>query len=314
MFRRKPPFGLGLDLRRVRSRPDRAVRRPPLAGWEALTPRRRHSAAGLVSAGIHAAVVLLWLFGPRLDRSDSARRVTQPESPRLVYLMPKEVASQPKLQQAVRPPRPHSVPRTPVFAGAVPRRRPELHSPAETKAPETPDHDQPAAMTPEPLVQAGEDGSRKEAAVEREDAMVSEARRLFGSSARSGGTIAGPVRAGLPVRMAGGGMRCPFSGEEVMLTDRTSDGVIEGVVRTESSGHPIPGAFLQLLGSGSATFADGAGRYRLTFDPALVDVCRSQLVRVTAPGFRARTMTLAYGSRSNNVVDLSRKEGMWGQR
>lgn len=144
--------------------------------------------------------------------------------------------------------------------------------------------------------------------------MVSEARRLFGPPAPSGGTIAGPVRAGLPVRMVGGGIRCPFSGAEVTAIDRPSDGVIEGVVRTESSGHPIPGAFLQLLGSGSATFADAAGRYRLTFDPVLVDACRSQLVRVTAPGFRARTMVLAYGSRSNNVVDLSRKEPMWGQR
>jgi hypothetical protein len=49
------------------------------------------------------------------------------------------------------------------------------------------------------------------------------------------------------------------------------------------------------------------GRYRLTFDPALVDACRSQLVRVTAPGFRARTMVLAYGARSDNIVDLAGK-------
>ena len=315
MFRRKQPFGLGLDLRRAGSRPSAHGRRPPLAGWEALTPHRPRSAAGLVSAGIHAAVLLLWLFAPRLGRKDAARGVSQPARPQVVYLMPKEVISPPKLQHPVRPPRPRSLPRTPVFAEAVARRRPELHSPAEAKAPETPDHDQPAAMTPKPLKAPGEVGQprgssspesgRKEAAVEWEDAMVSEARRLFGPPAPSGGTIAGPVRAGLPVRLVGGGTRCPFSGVEVAATDGPSDGVIEGVVRTESSGHPIPGAFLQLLGSGSATFADAVGRYRLTFDPALVDVCRSQLVRVTAPGFRARTMVLAYGARSNNIVDLA---------
>lgn len=304
MFRRKQPFGLGLDLRRAGARPPAAVRRPPLAGWEALTPRRGHPAASLVSAGIHAAVLLFWLFAPQLERKDTSPRVTQPASPRLVYLMPKEVRSQPKLQHTVRPPRPHSLPRTPVFAEAVARRRPELHSPAGAKTPEAPDHDQPAAMTPKPLERSG---GRKEAAVEREDAMVSEARRLFGPPALSGGTIAGPARAGLPVWMAGGGSRCPFSGAEVTPIDRPSDGVIEGVVRIESSGHPIPGAFLQLLGSGSATFADAAGRYRLTFDPRLVGACRSQLVRVTAPGFRARTMVLAYGARSDNIVDLPAK-------
>jgi hypothetical protein len=135
--------------------------------------------------------------------------------------------------------------------------------------------------------------------------MISEARRLFGSSGHTGGTLAGPVAAGLPVSLNGGGTRCAWSGAEARHLDGPGTGVIEGIVRTESSGRPIPGAFLQLLGSGSATFADDAGRYRLAFDPGLVDVCRSQLVRVTAPGFRARTMILAYGMPSDNVIDLA---------
>jgi carboxypeptidase family protein len=135
--------------------------------------------------------------------------------------------------------------------------------------------------------------------------MVSEARRLFGPKAHTGAAMAGPVAAGLPVGLNEGGTRCAWSGEEVRRVERPSTGVIEGTVRTESSGRPIAGAFLQLLGSGSATFADGSGRYRLTFDPALVDVCRSQLVRVTAPGFRARTMILGLGFQSDNVIDLA---------
>jgi hypothetical protein len=96
-----------------------------------------------------------------------------------------------------------------------------------------------------------------------------------------------------------------WSGEEARRVDGPSTGGIEGIMRTESSGRPIAGAFLQLLGSGSATFADASGRYRLSFDPALVDVCRSQLVRVTAPGFRARTMILGMGFQSDNVIDLA---------
>jgi hypothetical protein len=87
--------------------------------------------------------------------------------------------------------------------------------------------------------------------------------------------------------------------------ERPKEGVIEGIVRTESGGLPIPGAFLQMLGTGSATFADASGHYRLTFDPSLVDACRSQLVRVTAPGYRARTMILTWGLPSANVVDLA---------
>ena len=87
--------------------------------------------------------------------------------------------------------------------------------------------------------------------------------------------------------------------------ERPKEGVIEGIVRTKSGGLPIPGAFLQMLGTGSATFADGAGHYRLTFDPSLVDACRSQVVRVTAPGYRARTMILTWGLASDNVVDLA---------
>ena len=79
---------------------------------------------------------------------------------------------------------------------------------------------------------------------------------------------------------------------------------MEGVVRSERDGQPVPGAFLQLLGTGSATFADDAGHYSLRFDPKLVDRCHSQIVRVTAPGYRARTMVLAYGTWSDNVVDM----------
>lgn len=134
--------------------------------------------------------------------------------------------------------------------------------------------------------------------------MVTEARRLFGPRAPSHGGNKGPIQAGLPVPLANGGVRCPFSGAEVQAMDRPSEGLIEGIVRAESSGRPIPGALLQVLGTGFSTFADGAGHYRLRFDPALVDACRTQLVRVTAPGYRARTMFLGFGFTSDNAVDL----------
>ena len=136
--------------------------------------------------------------------------------------------------------------------------------------------------------------------------MVTEAQRLFGPSAPTSQRVAGPVRAGLPLRMMYGGSRCA-GGEDVVPVDRPAEGVIEGIVRTESGGHPIPGAFLQILGNGASTFADATGHYRLVFDASLVDACRSQLVRVTAPGYRARTMVLSWGRASDNTIDLAGK-------
>lgn len=301
MFGHNPPLGFGLDLRPARERFARRGR-PPLAGWETLTRPRRHPGVTLASAGAHAAILLLALFFPRLEQKDGSHRVQpQSRSVRMVYLLPKEVTSKPKPQRHVEPPRLHPPEPTPAFAEAVPRRVPEPPSPTTTH--DAPEHDAPAAMTPRPRQETGEPD--RSSTVEREDAMVSEARRLFGARTHTGGTLAGPVAAGLPVGLNGGGTRCAWSGAEARHADGPSSGAIEGIVRTESNGRPIPGAFLQLLGSGSATFADAAGRYRLTFDPALVDVCRSQLVRVTAPGYRARTMILAYGMQSDNVIDLA---------
>ena len=180
---------------------------------------------------------------------------------------------------------------------------PELPSPTKAEA-HVPEHDEPAAMSPQPVSRPTE---RETAAEREEDAMVSEARRLFGPPTPTNATVAGPVRAGLPLSMMSGGPRCAWGGAEARTIDGPRDGVIEGVVRTESGGRPIPGAFLQMLGTGSATFADASGHYRLTFDPSLVDACRSQLVRITAPGYRARTMILTYGRASDNVVDLASK-------
>jgi hypothetical protein len=307
----KRQFGLGLDLRSARARA--ASRgRSPFAGWEGLTHPRRHPAASLASAGAHAAILLLALLSPRLERQESSPP-QRPPIPRLVYLMKKEVSPKPKPRRPPEPSRLHSPPSTPAFAEAVPPRAPDFPSPSNAPVPDAPEHDEPAALTPNVENPPGDLDRRLEtvgdaAAVENpattEDAMVSEARRLFGRPVHAGGSMAGPVRAGLPVHLARGGTRCPWSGREVEQIDPRGNGVIEGIVRTQSGGRPIPGAFLQLLGSGHAAFADAAGRYRLTFDPALVDVCRSQLVRVTAPGFRARTMVLAYGAQSNNVVDL----------
>jgi hypothetical protein len=64
----------------------------------------------------------------------------------------------------------------------------------------------------------------------------------------------------------------------------------------------LAGAFLQILGTPYSTFADDNGRYRLTFDASLVGPCRTQVVRVTARGYRAQNLILAVGSADNTIL------------
>lgn len=138
--------------------------------------------------------------------------------------------------------------------------------------------------------------------------MVSEARRLFGphpTGEEGGQGIVGPVaQAGAPVYLPAGGRRCVITNQPVAATDDApGDGVVEGIVRREGSGVPLPGAFMQIIGTPYVTFSDARGHYRLAFDPHLVDGCRTQVVRVTAKGYRARTLVLAIG-RADNTVEL----------
>jgi hypothetical protein len=299
---RRRPFGLGLDLRAADARRT-PRRRVPFAAWEPLTSRERHPLVAAASVVLHGTVVLLLLLSPRQEaKNDTYPAEQQPRQVRMMYLLPKE-PPRPKPQPLAQPRPPEPPPPTPAFADALPRPMPENPSPTKAEA-HVPEHDQPAAMSPTPVTRPA---AKRTAAEREEDAMVSEARRLFGPPSPTNATVAGPVRAGLPLSLMSGGPRCAWGGAEARTIDGPRDGVIEGIVRTESGGLPIPGAFLQMLGTGSATFADASGHYRLTFDPSLVDACRSQLVRITAPGYRARTMILTYGRASDNVVDLASK-------
>jgi hypothetical protein len=82
---------------------------------------------------------------------------------------------------------------------------------------------------------------------------------------------------------------------------------VTGVVR-DQSGRPLPGAHLVIVGKPYSAFSDGQGNYRLEFDPALLERCRVQYVRVTADGYRYADLTLAIGRsvRSDDVF-LRRK-------
>jgi len=75
------------------------------------------------------------------------------------------------------------------------------------------------------------------------------------------------------------------------------------VLRTEG-GAPMPNAHLQILGTSFVTFTDQDGEYTITFDASLLDQCRTQYVRVSAPGYEPRLLVLVIGRniRSDDVA------------
>ena len=54
----------------------------------------------------------------------------------------------------------------------------------------------------------------------------------------------------------------------------------------------------------TSRFTDDGGEYRFRFDMSLVDNCRTQYVRVTAPGYESRLLVLMVGPnvRSDDVL------------
>ncbi|MDH4130526.1 MAG: hypothetical protein OEV95_01820 [Gemmatimonadota bacterium] len=82
--------------------------------------------------------------------------------------------------------------------------------------------------------------------------------------------------------------------------------VIEGRIYHEGTGEPLGGARLQILGTPYGAFSDPRGNYRLVFARELVNRCRTQMVRVSAPGYRGRDVLLYMGEYGNGDVPLSR--------
>ncbi len=83
---------------------------------------------------------------------------------------------------------------------------------------------------------------------------------------------------------------------------------VVGRILAQDRRGPLIGAHLQLVGTAFVTFTDQAGEYVLRFDPKTLAHCRTQYVRVTAPGFRTELLVLSIGPRvrSDDVV-LRRK-------
>lgn len=136
----------------------------------------------------------------------------------------------------------------------------------------------------------------------------SEARRIFGRPSALLGPSSGSSSS-RPWEAAQQDSRgCKISEEEQPQDSTLPKGMasVAGRIFREDNGKPLAGARLQILGTQYGTFSNDAGDYKLVFDRTLVDRCRTQSVRVTAPGYRGRDVLLYLGDRSTSDVPLSR--------
>lgn len=131
------------------------------------------------------------------------------------------------------------------------------------------------------------------------------------SSGRSGGIQLGP-RLGLAPRdprpwtqsMPEVGDSCPTVMPDSTKPGEPRMGSATGRVLSVQGGAPMPNAHLQIVGTSFVTFTDNNGEYVLTFDASLLDQCRTQYVRVSAPGYEPRLLVLVIGRnvRSDDVA------------
>jgi hypothetical protein len=279
-------------------------------------PSQRPWISFTLSAALHAALLVLAVLLTRqreepaptqrgAEASDPGRQV------QMVYLEPR-----PPQASATKPPPPEPEPQPkpkppdPPPPAATPT-PPRAVAPPPEKAQHDPEPD--ANAPPEATRAEGEErttddpaGSERTGTDAKSGSstntevatMASEARRIFGRPragprAGAGPRAIRPMEAYLPDHPE----RCiPREPSPRDTAGGTQFGVVVGKIFRKDDGQPLSGAHLQMLGTPYVTFTDQTGEYRFRFDMALVDNCRTQYVRVTAPGYESRLLVLMVGA------------------
>ncbi len=280
---------------------------------------RRRTAASVVSIALHL-VLLAFLIRQALIAQKQAAQPTRQVTERPIALdfapprpkpTPRPVAptAQPEPTPPAVPltpgpdqtpgsrakvdPTPEELPNAPPDAPRTEATRPDPGD--ETEAPAT------AAVSPPPAAIAAPAATTAKTAT-----LESEAQRIFGRPSSKLGPLAGqrdnrPWET--PVELSRG---CSLPAEEQDSTVPKGMAVVAGRILREGTNEPLSGARLQILGTQYGTWANSKGEYRLVFDRTLVDRCRTQSVRVTAPGYGSRDVILSVGERISSDVWLPR--------
>ena len=283
----------------------------------ASTPRQRPWISLGLSAALHAALLALSIRLTHLPEEPAAEERARSAEPSrqvdMVYLAPPPQPPPPPKPTPPPPPTPPAPtpPPAPPQRTAPPpekeQRTPEPDANAPPEAPRTqgeePTRDDPAGgeRTGTPDATPGSPVPADNSAA----TMESEARRIFGRARLGPRPGAGP-RASRPMEAY-----LPDHPEKCIPKERPPGdsaaaqfGTVVGTIYRQDNGRPLSGAHLQMLGTPYVTFTDDKGEYRFRFDMSLVDNCRTQYVRVTAPGYESRLLVLVVGPnvRSDDVV------------
>ena len=291
-------------------------------------PSQRPWISFTLSAALHAALLVLAVLLTR-QREEPApeKRGTETSDPgrqvQMVYLEPPPAARVPPPEPPAPEPEPRPEVKPPDPPPPEPPTRPRAVAPPPEKEQHAPEPD--ANAPPEAARSEGEErteddpaGSERTGADAKSGAstatevatMESEARRIFGlpragPRAGAGPRAIRPMEAYLPDHPE----RCiPKEPSPRDSAGGTQFGVVVGKIFRKDDGQPLSGAHLQMLGTPYVTFTDQTGEYRFRFDLALVDNCRTQYVRVTAPGYESRLLVLMVGANvQSEDVRLRRK-------
>ena len=275
---------------------------PPQRPWISLA----------VSAALHAALLVLAIQltrepAPAPPKEGQSAPTEPAREVQMVYLPPPPTPKvtpppPPEPKPKPPPPPPPAAPPTPPRATAPPKKEqhkpePDANAPPEAARSkgEEPTKDEPAGGEP-----TGAADTRSGTPVPAENVAVtmeSEAKRIFGrprlgTSPGAGPRASRPMEAYLPDHPE----RCtPKPAAARDSAGSIQYGVVTGKIFRQDDGRPLSGAHLQMLGTPYVSFTDGGGEYHFRFDLALVDNCRTQYVRVTAPGYESRLLVLMVG-------------------
>jgi hypothetical protein len=282
---------------------------------------RRRTIASATSMALHVLLLAFLISRALTQRQQAGQPAAQTvERPiQLVFAPPRpKPTPRPVAAQTPPEPPPPAVPLTPgpdqtpgSRAQVTPTPEPEPNASPESRRTEATRPDPGTVSNPGTATVEQPPASiaaQPSTATSKSPTLESEAQRLFGRPSSKLGPVSGqrdnrPWET--PVELSRG-CSLPPDSEATDSTLPKGMAAVSGRIFREGTNEPLAGARLQILGTQYGTFSNSRGEYRLIFARNLVDRCRTQSVRVTAPGYGQRDVILSLGERVSSDVWLPR--------